>query len=255
MRGRDQQTNYPPSTRLGLEWAPNQLGGRVYTGSYLPISQSVLRITHTPAYRSRSLSSERSPERRPKSVERASYAGSLNATPPGRGQAWFLDLAISGEISFPHFPGDLGRVTSPLVRTLLTFRVSLKRQKKGENPKNRPKNRAFILVGADRVALSGSKAAPKGHERKPWGHSSVRSIHPPILPNPSDKLLKQDAKMYQLTGRPFKTFEVPLILSPTIASIGMHSSRQEGSVSLNQRRVAVKPSKTYYGCIRLSKTL
>ena len=25
---RDQQTNYPPSTRLGLEWAPNQLGGR-----------------------------------------------------------------------------------------------------------------------------------------------------------------------------------------------------------------------------------
>ena len=26
--GRDQQTNYPPSTRLGLEWAPNQLGGR-----------------------------------------------------------------------------------------------------------------------------------------------------------------------------------------------------------------------------------
>ena len=57
---RDQLTIFPPSTRLGLGWAPTNpyWGVWVYTGSYLAISQSVLRITHTPAYRSRSFDDE-----------------------------------------------------------------------------------------------------------------------------------------------------------------------------------------------------
>ena len=56
---RERPTNELPTLDpLGSRVGPNQLGGRVYTGSYLAISQSVLRITHTPAYRSRSFDDE-----------------------------------------------------------------------------------------------------------------------------------------------------------------------------------------------------
>ena len=138
--GRDQLTIYPPSTRLGLGWAPTNpyWGVWVYTGSSWrsPSHHSVM------AYRSRSCraSSERRLEHRASDL----YAGSLVPlyliTFRVKCSYSVLLHDISGEI----FPSICHSWT-------FTFRVSLKRQK-GKS-ENRPKHRAFMLVWADRVPL------------------------------------------------------------------------------------------------------